>query len=189
MDCRNKGDEIDIRIPYAENMQLGKAYNIAMRSVDDWVLFVDHDILQLNPHYHEVCLGVIKQVGHEAGWITCMTNSIACEAQWDREAPRNNDVMNHMRYAKQLWKEHGPKLMQVGNKEMTYQGKRFAGFSGFFMLTHKKAWEKVGGFKDGFLGVDNDYYEKLIKAEYKTYVMMGIYVYHLYKQKTQWGKF
>jgi len=170
-------------------MQLGKAYNIAMQSVDDWILFMDHDILHLNPHYHEVCLGVIKKIGHKAGWITCMTNRIACEVQWAREAPKNDDIMAHMKYSKKLWKEHGPKLLLIGNKksDMIYQGKKFAGFSGFFMLTHKQAWEDVEGFKDGFLGVDNDYYEKITKAGYETYVMPGIYVYHMYRQKAQWN--
>jgi GT2 family glycosyltransferase len=153
-----------------------------MRKVDDWVLFMDHDILHLNPHYHEVCLGVIKKVGHKAGWITCMTNRIACEDQWSREAPKCDDVMIHMRYAKYLWEKHGPMLIEMNGK------KKFAGFSGFFMLTHKKAWEKVGGFIDGFLGVDNDYYKKIIKHGYKAYVMPGIYVYHIYRNKGKWGE-
>lgn len=176
---------MDIRIPYEPNKELGKAYNLAMESVNDWVLFMDHDILHLNPYYHDVCLAVIEKIGHEAGWVTCMTNRIACEAQWDREAPKNDDVMQHMKHAKKRWKEYGPELTEM-NGDMTHKGRRFAGFSGFFMLTHKQAWKKVGGFKDGFLGVDNDYYEKLIKNGYKTYVMPGIYVYHIYRNKGKW---
>lgn len=172
-------------------MELGKAYNIAMKSVQDWVLFMDHDILHLNPYYYDVCTEVIKKLGHEAGWITCMTNRIACEAQWCREAPKSDDIMAHMKHAKHRWKEHGPVLLQISNGKgnMIHNGKRFAGFSGFFMLTHKEAWEKVGGFIDGFLGVDNDYYEKITKAGYKTYVMPGIYVYHIYRNKGNWDQF
>lgn len=172
---------MDIRIPYASNMQLGKAYNLAMQSVTDWILFMDHDILHLNPHYYEVCVGVIEKLGHKAGWITCMTNRIACEYQWAREAPKNDDIMQHMAYAKKLWKEHGPKLIEIGDSN-------FAGFSGFFMLTHKKAWEEAGGFEDGFLGVDNKYYHALLKAGYKTYVMPGVYVYHIYRNKGKWSE-
>jgi len=178
---------MDIRIPYAKDKQLGKAYNLAMRTVSDWVLFMDHDILHLNPHYYDVCLAVIKKVGHEAGWISCMTNRIACEAQWCREAPKNDDIMSHMKHAKVLWEKYGPALIEVGNGNM-YKMALFTGFSGFFMLTHKKAWEKVGGFGKGFLGVDNDYYMALIKAGYKTYVMPGIYVYHIYHNKQRWSQ-
>jgi len=188
---RSKRNMIDIRIPYMPDMKLGRAYNLAMRTVNDWVLFMDHDILQLNPHYYEVCLGVTKKIGHKAGWITGVTNRIACEPQWCRTAPQNDDVMAHMRFAKQQWVKYGPTLLLIGNKKsgMNYNGKKFAGFSGFFMLTHKKAWEDVKGFKDGFLGVDNDYYEKLIKLGYETYLMPGIYVYHIYRQKTKWVEF
>ena len=56
------------------------------------------------------------------------------------------------------------------------------------MVTHKEAWTKSGGFKDGFLGVDNYYHEAIIKAGYKTYVLPGLYMFHLYYHKTRWDK-
>ena len=176
---------MDIRIPYYEGMQLGYAYNRAMETVKDWVLFVDHDLmLPLNPNYYAACVNAIRELGHDAGWITCKTNRIACECQLSRPAPKCNDIMNHMAYAKSLWKEHGNKYTKH-NENGKAKG---APFSGFFMLTHKKAWEDVGGFKDGFLGVDNDYYHKLIQHGYNTYVLEGIYVYHLYGFKRKWSE-
>jgi len=182
---------IEIKIPYMLNMQLGRAYNELMKSVEDWVLFLDHDVLILNPHYYEVCLGVAQVVGHKAGWVSGVTNAIACEAQLCIDAPKGNDMIEHMRYAKQRWKKHGPKVVKIGDKKrgMFYKNKIFAGFSGFFMLTHKQAWKDTGGFRDGFLGVDNQYYKKLIETGYETYVMPGIYMYHLYHQKRKWSEF
>lgn len=176
---------MDIRIPYFENMELGKAYNKAMETVEDWILFIDHDLmLPLNPNYYAVCRKAMHELGHKAGWITCKTNRIACKSQIAYGAPKCNDIINHMGHAKQLWKQHGTKYTKQNNGDKALG----APFSGFFMLTHRKAWEDVGGFKDGFLGVDNDYYHKLIKHDYDTYVLEGIYVYHLYGQKKTWNQ-
>lgn len=174
---------MDIIIPYFEDMQLGRAYNLAMERVKDWVLFVDHDLmLPLNPYYFTACKNAINELGHKAGWITCKTNKIACEVQRMNGAPQEDNMIKHMKFAKRLWTEHGMSytICNNGNK------RKGTPFSGFFMLTHKKAWEDVGGFKDGFLGVDNDYYYKLIKNGYDTYVLNGVYVYHLYHQKKKW---
>jgi glycosyltransferase involved in cell wall biosynthesis len=181
---------IEIKIPYMLDMQLGKAYNISMKSAKDWVLFLDHDLLMLNPHYYEVSFAVTQVLGHKAGWITGVTNAIACEVQLCRDAPKGDNVMEHMRYAKQRWEKFSTQVVKVGDKNigMNYKNKIFPGFSGFFMLTHRQAWEDVGGFADGFLGVDNIYYRKLIEAGYETYVMPGIYVYHLYRQKAKWSE-
>jgi len=178
---------MDIRIPYFENMELGKAYNIAMESVKDWVLFIDHDImLATNPYYFNACKAAIYELGHKAGWITCVTNRIAAEPQLSKGAPIGNDIIEHMGHAKKLWTEHNGSVLKINEGKRTNDGLDFPGFSGFFMLTHKKAWKDVGGFKDGFLGVDNDYYHKLLKHGYDTYVMQGIYVYHIYREKMRW---
>lgn len=173
------------------NMQLGRAYNASMETVKDWVLFLDHDLLMLNPHYYEVCLGVVQVLGHKAGWISGVTNAIACGVQLCKNAPKGDNIIDHMRYAKQRWDKYSAQVIKIGDKKtgMFYEDKIFAGFSGFFMLTHKQAWKDTGGFKDGFLGVDNDYYRKLIEAGYETYVMPGIYAYHLYRQKAKWSEF
>lgn len=178
---------MDIRIPYFEDMQLGRAYNLAMETVKDWVLFVDHDLmLPLNPHYYSICRQAIHELGHKAGWITCKTNRIACGLQIAKGSPKSsNDMLEHMRFAKKLWQQHRGTytICNNGNKRTG------APFSGFFMLTHKKAWEDVEGFKDGFLGVDNDYYNKLLAKGYNTYVLNGVYVYHLYGAKKKWDSF
>jgi len=174
---------MEIIIPYAPNMELGKAYNKAMQTVNDWVLFLDHDALILCPHYFDACINVIERLDHKAGWITAVTNRIACAYQLDRFAPNGDDIMNHMQYAKKRWTEFGDTAQLIDGNVPN------PGFSGFFMLTHREAWEKVGGFIDGFLGVDNAYWKALIKNNYDTYIMPGIYVYHIYRNKKYWEKF
>lgn len=175
---------IDTRIPYVTDKQLGAAYNIAMETVDDWVLFLDHDVLNVNPHYFEACLSAIQRVGHRAGWITCRTNRIGCPHQLDKTAPQGDDIMAHMAHAGKLWQQYGDKLQMIDTTQTIKPANKF---SGLFILTHKEAWEKAGKFKDGFLGVDNDYYDKIIKAGYKSYVLPGIYVYHIYHNKKKWA--
>lgn len=172
---------IDIRIPYEPGKQLGSAYNRAMETVEDWVLFLDHDVLLLNPNWYNACLAAIETVGHDAGWITCVTNRIGCRRQKSVPPGDHDDIVKHLAYAKQLWNVHGNKLEQeIGTQSP---------FSGFFILTHKKAWQDVGGFKDGFTTVDNDYHKRLHQAGYALYVMPGIYVYHVYTRKGLWKTF
>lgn len=174
---------MQIIIPYAPDKQLGQAYNKAMETVKDWVLFIDHDIFLLNPEYYDACMNVIARVGHNAGWITAVTNRIACGLQLRPDAPQGDDILVHMAFAKKLWVEHGDSVEMIDINLPT------PGFSGFFLLTHREAWERSGGFIDGFLGVDNNYFHALRKAEYNTYVMPGIYCYHLYRYKRLWNEY
>jgi GT2 family glycosyltransferase len=175
--------EIQIIVPWGSDGNLGAAYNRLMENVKDWVCFLDHDILHLNPNWYHMCKAAIKSVGHTAGWITGVTNAIACPDQLRMDAPKGGDIYTHMHFAKHCYKEHGDKLTLIDTDTMPLE------FSGFMILTHKEAWEAAGGFDDGFLGVDNYYFRKLIKNDYKAYVMPGLYMYHLYGGKKQWDNY
>lgn len=173
--------EVEVIIPWNADGNLGEAYNRAMSEAKDWVCFLDHDILNCNPKWYHMCLTAITKVGHTAGWITGKTNSIACRQQLSANAPKNDDIMAHMLYAKQLHSLYGNKLEQLP-KNLSPP------LSGFMILTHREAWEKCGGFTSGFLGVDNNYYRALMRAGYSAYLMPGLYMYHIYRQKTRvWG--
>lgn len=153
-----------------------------MNLVDDWVIFQDHDVLQLNPSWYHIVLETIAILGHSAGIITGVTNLIACPMQFCSDAPKNLDLMEHMKYAKKRFQKYGGRFNIVVPEKMPLP------FSGFFMVTHKEAWEKAGGFKDGFLGVDNLYHEAVINAGYRTYVLPGLYMFHIYYHKQNWDK-
>ena len=88
-----------------------------------------------------------------------------------------------MRYAKSRYDQFKDNLFLMDPTTIGLE------FSGFMILTHKKAWQAAGGFSDGFLGVDNIYFKNLIEAKFKTYVMPGLYMYHTYGQKKNWNKF
>jgi len=174
---------IDTKIVYEPNGRLSLAYNRAMQNTTaEWVLFLDQDIFLTNPHWYIMCLNAIRQVGKEAGWITARCNRIASSVQLYKPRKDNNDILNHVGIAKRLYEKFGSSLKQV-----TY-GK----LSGFFLLTSKEAWKKVGGFNEGIKGmggVDRDYCKRLLDLGYKLYVMEGLYLYHLYRvmRKENWN--
>jgi|GEM_PF-2163998 len=170
MDYEARGDEIDVRIPYRADGDLGFEYNRLMGQSDGWVLLLDHDVLLLNPHWYELCQQAIEEVGEDAGIITCRTNNIACPGQKDKHAPGNADLDAHRKRAVELWKAHGAHTTDIT------RGKKLIG--GFFMLVHRKVWERVGGFKRGFLGVDNNFHQRVMRAGLKVYRLDGLYCYH-----------
>lgn len=175
--------DIQIIVPWGKDKNLGATYNRLMEDVHDWVCFLDHDILNVNPNWYKMCVKAAETIGHQAGWITGVTNRIACPMQRCEDAPQDDNIMAHMHYAKQRYAKYQANAHIVDPSVMLLE------FSGFMILTHKKAWEKVGGFDDGFLGVDNWYHQKLLKADYKTYVLQGLYMYHIYNGKQFWDKF
>lgn len=167
---------IRVNIPYLPNKNLGEAYNKFMETLpqDDWALFIDDDVfLRTQPHWYLICEQAINQVGKEAGLITATTNRIGCSVQRYSDAPKSDDISDHITYAARRFQEHGARLVDCNHAKL----------SGFFMLTHKEAWEAAGKFRNGFLGVDNNYCGKVKDAGYKTFVLPGLYVYHAYKRE------
>jgi GT2 family glycosyltransferase len=170
---------IDVKIPYEPGKQLAHAYNRAMESTTaEWVLFLDQDLFCCNPNWYAMCLNAIQQLeGQKVGWISCKTNRIVCKAQLHKLSTDPDDIDFHIRIARDLYKEHGNKIVEVRSR-----------FSGFFILTNKTAWKSIGGFRHqnkGLSKVDGDYSDRLRKAGFKHYIMPGLYYYHLYKKK--WG--
>ena len=53
--------------------------------------------------------------------------------------------------------------------------------SGVVIVTSKAAWTEVGGFCDGFLGVDNDYHLRLMNAGLACHMQVGNPVYHYWR--------
>ena len=53
--------------------------------------------------------------------------------------------------------------------------------SGVVILLSKKTWALLGGFADGFLGVDNAIHQAARDRGFPVYLMEGVYVYHWYR--------
>lgn len=167
-------------IPYLPGGDLGKAYNQIMERAEDWVLFMDQDLFLLNPNWYEICLRAIKLYGKEAAWITCRTNRIGRTEQRLLNAPKSNDIDEHRRMALKVWRENLMSMTDITDLPPGHLA------SGFFMLTNRRVWMEVGGFKEGFLGVDNDYHVKIREAGYRLIRLGGLYVYHHYSRDWFW---
>jgi GT2 family glycosyltransferase len=172
---------IEVVIPYEPCKNPGVAFNRVMEKAHDWVLLMDHDLFLCNPNWYEAFLDATMKLGHQAGWISAVTNRCASSAQKSEGCPAESDnLVDHIRWAEKVWEEHGAATVEGG------------GDNGLTILTHKAAWERAGGFPtDRGFHVDGDYYKAITKAGYKTYVMPGNYVYHLMDRKNdvwKWNK-
>ena len=168
---------IPVYIPWCDSGRIGKAYNDIMeKHVEDWVIFIDHDVLLVNPLWHDICMSMIRRIGHQAGMVSCFTNRIGCRFQ---KAPgvdkKTDDIKYHRDYARNLYQKNKGKIKDL----TTAPGGRF---SGMFILTHKQAWKDAGGFKESiaFFNVDCSYFTAVKKAGYRVCRMDDLYVYHGY---------
>lgn len=170
---------IDVVIPFLPEKRLGECCNDIMERCEDWVLFLDQDILLLNHRWYQLCLDAVEYFGHCAGFITCVTNRIGCKHQ-KCKVPDSYDMKFHDEYGETLYQKY---------KDDPYVDCTDSdnGFSGLFILTHKKAWEAAGGFVHKFLGMDTAYYGAVKRAGYKNIVMRHLYVYHHYQRKWKNG--
>lgn len=191
-------DKISVCIPYKPGRQLAKAYNEAMdTAATEWVLMLDWDLFNCNPYWYDCCVSAIEQVGHEAGWITCVTNRIGGNSQKakffmdeDDPPPACDNIARHMAYARRLHRKYN---VMNGNAELVkVDVRRFKGaLSGFFILTSKTAWKAAGGFNENrkrLMGVDNFYSRDVSKAGYRLMGMPGLYFYHIYRKKAHYWR-
>jgi len=160
-------------VPFSIEGRIGKTYNDIMRNcTNDWVGFADHDIFFANPYWYIMFTLAIDKLLNP-GFISCKTNKIGCPLQ-KAGSKKTDDIKYHRERAEELHKEYWNDFEDVTNSQHVP--------SGLVFVTPRKAWEKVGGFREnGIIGVDNHYVNKLKVAGYKIYILSGLYVYHYYR--------
>ena len=169
---------IDVGIPWEPGQQLGLAINRFMAKVDDWALILDWDVGLVNVHWYDLCQRTIDTVGHSAGLITCMTNRIGCPLQRDTTAPCSDIMDEHRMHALRAQRDRAGVVDDITNQSRWK-------LSGFFYLTHREVWDKIGGAPPNkFLGFDNWYHDRVREAGYRVLIMRDLYVYHGYRR--QW---
>lgn len=173
------GKKIETIIPYSENRHLGHAIFDMVKNCDDWILILDHDVSLITPIWHDKCQRAIDKLGHDAGWITCLTNRIGCRFQKNSHISDKEENMDmHFAEAKWLHQQFNGEIEEI--KETQFK------FSGFFVLTHKKCFmevfRKFGMPGKKFLGWDNWYFDRVRELGYTTHVMKDVYCYHSYRR-------
>lgn len=170
-------------IPYLPGKSLGQCYNEMMEGLreDQWACFLDHDAMFTTTRWYEQIDAAIAE-NPEAGIFVPKTNRIGCG--WMKAggvSPKNHDIAYHREIG---WKLHEEFGSQVHDVTIWEEQPSRRPLSGVAMILSKRTWEKVGGFKKGFLTVDNDMHHKVrYKAELKAYLLLGVYVYHWYRAR------
>lgn len=167
---------IHIKIPFAEDKNLGRAYNHAFEGVaeDDWVCLMDHDVLLLTPDAISIMYEYIKSFPN-AGIFTCYTNRIhplAEDQLLDKRISDNTCIKYHSERA------YNQKRFGILVTEINHV------ISGFLMLVSKKTWNEIKFPEYGkCLGVDNDFSQRVLESGKKIYRMDSVYVFHTYRLK------
>lgn len=158
--------------PYSTEKDIGDYYNKAMGLLkpNDWMVFTDGDTIFTTPDYGSVIDSAINKYGD--GIYTCYTNRVGCNwqvypAEWaDDDYSKHRQVGNTLRlcYYDECEEHTTSQLM-----------------SGHCIIVSKKVWDKIGGCKNGILGVDNDIHMKAQKHKIPVRLIKGLYVYHWYR--------
>lgn len=165
-------------IPYTPKelgQNLGWAYNNFMNIIgdDDWACFLDHDATFTTRYWYYQLYDIINK-HKNFGLFTAVTNRIGNKPQLVLNVdPNNHDIKYHREIGKSIQEKKYDNIIELSNVRQP--------LSGVVIFIHKKTWLTNGGFKDGFLGVDNDIHIKCINNNIKVGLMEGVYVYHWYR--------
>lgn len=168
-------------MPYAPkhiDLNMGAVNNKYMQMLgpDDWAIFIDHDAFVTTKEWYLQICDIIVEHGKEYGMFTAMTN------RW-----------RHGEAGKHIYSEMAENYNYVDNcnfgqekaDELYSEVERwtwdFAHVAGHFFVISQKAWQKIGGFKEGFFGVDTHLFESVQNLGGGVGLMKGVYVFHGYR--------
>lgn len=164
--------------PAEQGTNLGYAYNEQMRRLreGDWACFIDHDACFTTPDWYRQLEAITARLS-EPCVLTACTNRVG--SPWQRVegvGPDEHSMAYHRRVGARLRDEFGTEIEDVTGRSL---------MSGVVILLSKKTWETLGGFADGFLGVDNQLHQAARDRGFKVYLMRGVYVYHWYRAEQE----
>ena len=161
--------------PYATDKNIGKAINDAINTLkaadEDWICLTDHDILFLQPdtkaHIEQILLSTDFKV------LGCLTNRLRMRNQlYERRFDYEGDISIHVDRAKEVWGAHEGSVTETREP-----------LAAFMLCFQRSTWAELGGFASERLNFDLLFGRRALKGGYKTGIMQGIYVFHLYR----WG--
>jgi len=172
-------------VPWDDEKDLINAYNSFMELLPDdgWGIFKDADAMWLDPFYGLSITNAIQN-NPNTDCFTCKTNRIGNLYQLHSEYG-GDDIVKHRSIAEVI------KLKNKGKyTDFKYDLKKTSVLSGVLIILSKKAWLKIGGFKEWeenyskILGVDNKLHQDLNKFGLKTKLINELYIYHWYRGGT-----
>jgi GT2 family glycosyltransferase/tetratricopeptide (TPR) repeat protein len=160
--------------PRSEGKNLGFAYNELMGRLrdEDWACFLDHDACFTTPDWYaqleEITAGLT-----EPCVLTALTNRVGSPWQLAPGVDRDNHSMDYHRRIGRAIQAAAPGVL----RDVTHESL----MSGVVILLSRRTWLHLGGFVDGFLGVDNAIHQAARDRGGRIYLMAGVYVYHWYR--------
>ncbi len=158
--------------PSSKGKDLGFAYNAFMGLLKDgdYAVFLDHDACFTTYDWYPQLEQIIKQ-NPTVGAFTGVTNRVYCKWQLANVDRTTNDIVYHRQMGKEI---------QTKSRLVVTNRTNHPWMSGMLIVIKKSCWKKIGGFRNGVLGVDNDFHMRLRKHHEKLFCIEGLYVYHYY---------
>lgn len=166
---------------YSLNGNIGEEYNKYMDLIpdEDWACFLDHDAVFTTPDWYVQLHNIIKK-NPQYGLYTCMMNRVGTKYQIHKGIdPNNHDMKYHRMIGNSRLKQYKNQVVDITHNSP---------LSGVVILVSKNVWKRIGGCKDGFLGVDNDIHIRCRNNNILVGLMEGIYVYHWYRADKKDGR-
>ena len=169
---KNMSYDIYEVVPYSFEKDYGAACNKQCELIpndNDWIVVRDTDVMSLTPsHLHKIKEAIDRHP--ETGLFTVLTNRVKQHKQVaDMSLFENSDIKVHRQLALDL----AAKPIDV--PIIPYV------ISGYCMIFKKSTWKKVGGFKSGILGVDNNFSWRMRQHGFDVRLMKNVYYYHYYR--------
>lgn len=162
--------EIVVQLPFARDLNLGRACNEAMERVPDggWGVLMDHDIHLTTPHWFAQIEEAIA-CRPDAGAFCVVTNRIASPWQQAPEGVAAGDSLEaHYRVGAERLKHRT--LLDVTCTK---------GYGAVLHAVNKDAWRECGGFADGsLLCCDHSIFFGMKAKGRRIYMLENLYVYH-----------
>lgn len=160
---------IFVAMPYADDMDLGAAYNAVFELLPDdaWACLLDHDMAFTTGRWRIQLDEAIR--AQPRGTFTAMTNRMS--ARWQvapESAQARDDFALHRRVGQARLRVRT--LLDVTDTQ---------GWGGVLMLLSKRAWARAGGFASGLLCVDHMMHYALKADGERVWCIEGLYVYHV----------
>jgi GT2 family glycosyltransferase len=161
------------QIAWDDQRNLGAAYNRAMGALSpgDWCCFLDHDAMFTSPGWRDQLRQAIAE-NPRAGLIAAYTNRIGRKTQIAPGCPQSHDLLEHAAFGAELAARYA-----AAARDITADSP----ISGVVMAMSRETWALIGGFRDGFFGVDNWAHRDVRSKGLRVMILPGLYVYHWYR--------
>jgi len=159
--------------PYSTIKNIGGAINLAIESLvtsnDDWIVLLDHDVMFLRPD-SKFQLEHILQAEHSFDILSCLTNRLAKHSLLVPGMFDETDILKHIETANMYSQVNYGKVSEVREN-----------LAAMVLCFKISTWRKLGRFAENTIGFDSRFCIRAKNQKMKLGLMIGIYVFHLYR--------